>query len=50
MDDLDAAMDDIGRYKYDSDDGLVDWLKEAVNNMELAKIVEKLVDLGVDVK
>jgi len=50
MDDLDAAMDDIGRYQYDSDDGLVDWLKEAVNNMELAKIVEKLVDLGVDVK
>jgi len=50
MDDLDAAMDDIGRYQYDSDNGLADWLKEAVNNMELAKIVEKLVDLGVDAK
>jgi HPt (histidine-containing phosphotransfer) domain-containing protein len=50
MDDLDAAMDDIGRYQYDSDDGLVDWLKEAVNRMELTAIVEKLVDLGVDAK
>jgi hypothetical protein len=48
MDDLDAAMDVIEQYQYDSDDGLADWLIEAVNNMELAKIVEKLEDMGVD--
>jgi CheY-like chemotaxis protein len=50
MDDLDTAMENIERYRYDSDDGLTDWLKEAVNNMELTKIVEKLVDLGVGEK
>jgi hypothetical protein len=48
MDDLDAAMDEIGRYRYSSDDGLADWLKEAVNNMEMTKIVEKLAYLEVD--
>ena len=50
MDDLDAAMDDMGRYQYDSDEGLADWLRGAVSNMELTKIVEKLVDLGVEAK
>jgi signal transduction histidine kinase/CheY-like chemotaxis protein/HAMP domain-containing protein len=48
MDDLDAAMEEIERYQYDSDDGLADWLREAINNMELTKAAEKLAYLEVD--
>jgi hypothetical protein len=50
MDDLDAAMDEIGQYQYDSDGGLTDWLRETVNNMELSKVVEKLAYLEDEAK
>ena len=42
MNDLDDAMDELERYQYESDDGLVKWLREAVDNMEMMQIVEKL--------
>jgi HPt (histidine-containing phosphotransfer) domain-containing protein len=49
MDDLDTAMDELGRYHYDADNGLADWLREAINNMELTKAAEKLAYLEDDV-
>jgi signal transduction histidine kinase/CheY-like chemotaxis protein len=48
MDDLDTAMEEVGRYQYDADDGLADWLRESVNNMELTKIAEKLAYLEAE--
>jgi len=45
MDDLDDAMEEIERYQYESDDGLVDWLLEAVNRMDMTEIVKKLSDI-----
>jgi hypothetical protein len=42
MDGVDAAMTTITHYKYDSDDGLVDWLRENVEKMNFAEIKEKL--------
>jgi HPt (histidine-containing phosphotransfer) domain-containing protein len=42
MDGLDEAMEEIGKYRYDSDDGLADWLRETVNKMDMAGIVERL--------
>jgi len=45
MDGLDEAMEEIERYHYDSDDGLTDWLREAVNRMDLTEIVTKLTDI-----
>ncbi|MCL2718771.1 MAG: ATP-binding protein [Lachnospiraceae bacterium] len=42
MDDLDTAMNEIDQYQYNSDDGLTDWLRQAVNNMELTEIVNRL--------
>jgi CheY-like chemotaxis protein len=48
MDDLDTAMDELEQYRYDSDDGLTDWLRGAINNMEMTKIVEKLAYLEAD--
>ncbi len=42
MDAADAAMAEIERYKYESDDGLADWLRESVDMMNFAQIVQKL--------
>jgi HPt (histidine-containing phosphotransfer) domain-containing protein len=47
MDDLDEAMEEIEKYRYETDDDLVDWLRDAVNNMDMAHIVERLSELGV---
>ena len=42
MDGVDAAMAEIERYKYLSDDGLAAWLRENVDQMNLKQIEEKL--------
>lgn len=44
---LDDAMEEIELYKYDSDDGLVNWLREAVNKMDMTQIVEKLSEMDL---
>jgi len=47
MDGIDEAMEDIEMYEYESDDGLVSWLRETVNVMDLAQVVTRLTNLGV---
>ena len=42
MDGADAAMAEIDRYRYESDDGLADWLRDNVDVMNFEEIVEKL--------
>ena len=42
MDAVDAAMEEINRYRYKSDEGLVDWLQENVDQMNFSDIVDKL--------
>jgi hypothetical protein len=42
MDGIITVMDEINRYHYESDDGLVEWLSERIRAMELSQIVEKL--------
>ena len=42
MDEVDAAMEELTGYLYESDDGLVDWLHENVDLMNFTEIVEKL--------
>jgi len=42
MDDLDDAMEEIEKYRYESDGGLVEWLRDAVDRMDLTQIVKKL--------
>jgi len=45
MDDVDAAMDEIEQYHYESDDGIAAWLRETVNRMDFSQVVEKLSNL-----
>jgi len=42
IDDADAAMAEIEKYHYESDEGLVDWLKTNLDKMDFKQIVEKL--------
>ena len=42
MDGVDGAMDELGKYQYDSDDGLYEWLKEKVGLMDFKAIIERL--------
>ncbi|MCL2243214.1 MAG: ATP-binding protein [Treponema sp.] len=42
MDEADAAMAEIEKYKYESDDGLAQWLRENLNRMNFSQIVQKL--------
>jgi hypothetical protein len=42
IDSVDAAMAEIDKYQYDSDDGLAGWLRENVDMMNLSEIAEKL--------
>jgi hypothetical protein len=46
MDDVDAAMDEIEQYQYESDGGLAAWLRGAVDLMNFGEITDKLSDLG----
>ncbi|MCL2718148.1 MAG: ATP-binding protein [Lachnospiraceae bacterium] len=48
MDDLDAAIEEIEKYRYESDDGFMDWLREALGNMNLRQIAAKLTDMGIN--
>ncbi|MCL2002966.1 MAG: GAF domain-containing protein [Oscillospiraceae bacterium] len=47
MDGADEAIDEIGRYQYESDDGLAIWLRENVGMMNFSQIVERLSGLNV---
>jgi len=44
MDILDAAMEELEKYRYESDDGLMDWLRDSVNRMDMTAIVDRLKD------
>jgi len=44
MDAVDAAMAEITGFRYDADDGLVQWLRENVESMNFDEIVDKLND------
>jgi HPt (histidine-containing phosphotransfer) domain-containing protein len=47
MDDLDAAIEEIEQYEYDSDDGFMDWLRETLSKMDFRQIAAKLTDMGI---
>jgi len=42
IDDVEALVDKIDEYRYELDDGLVDWLKHNADMMNFGKIVERL--------
>ena len=46
IDEVDAAMEEIEKYQYESDDGLVDWLRECIDRMDLSQIFQKLSELN----
>jgi HPt (histidine-containing phosphotransfer) domain-containing protein len=48
MKNAETALSEMEKYQYDSDDGLADWLRKAINNMELTMVVEKLAYLEAD--
>ncbi len=41
-DEIDLAMEEIGRFEYDADGGLAVWLRDAALRMDFAAIAEKL--------
>ena len=43
----DAAMVELEKYQYDSDDGLAGWLKENLERMDFKQIVERLGGYGL---
>jgi len=45
MDGVDAAMDEIEKYEYTSDNGLAEWLRDKIDKMNFGQIIEKLTDL-----
>ncbi|MCL2218781.1 MAG: transporter substrate-binding domain-containing protein [Chitinispirillia bacterium] len=45
MDGADAAMEEIEKYQYTSDGGLAAWLRECMDKMGFAQIVDKLKDV-----
>jgi HPt (histidine-containing phosphotransfer) domain-containing protein len=47
MEDVDNVMSEIDSYQYDSDDGLVSWLRGNVDMMNFTEIVEKLSNLDL---
>jgi signal transduction histidine kinase/HPt (histidine-containing phosphotransfer) domain-containing protein len=47
MDGADAAMAEIGKYQYESDDNLVNWLQENIDTMNFKQITEKLGELNL---
>ena len=42
MDEADAALSELERYSYESDDGLITWLRINVDEADFAHIIEKL--------
>ncbi|MDR0465135.1 MAG: hypothetical protein LBG94_08505, partial [Treponema sp.] len=45
LDGADEAMAEIEKYKYESDGGLADWLRDNIDRMDFSQIVKKLSDL-----
>jgi len=45
VDDVEKLIDRIDEYRYNDDDGLVDWLKHNIDMMHYGKIVEKLSEI-----
>jgi len=45
IDDAEAAMKEICKYRYESDEELVNWLKEQTDLMDFTKIVKKLSEM-----
>ena len=45
VNDMDDAMEEIERFKYEADDGLADWLREKADLMRFKEIVEKLSEI-----
>jgi len=45
MDGVDAVMEELSAYSYESDDGLIDWLHENIEMMNFPEVVEKLSDI-----
>ena len=45
MDGVDAIMEELDVYSYDSDDGLIDWLHENIELMNFPEVVERLSDI-----
>ena len=45
MDDVDEAMEEIDKFEYDSDDGLVKWLREKVATMKFTEIIDKITQI-----
>ena len=45
MDALESAMAELDNYRYESDGGLVDWLKTTASQYDLSKIAERLNEL-----
>ena len=46
MDGADAAMAQIEKYRYTSDNGLANWLREKIDVMDFAQIIERLSNLN----
>jgi len=42
MDGADKAMDELEKYKYESDDDLIIWLRNAIDRMQFEEIAQKL--------
>ena len=47
MDEIDEAMEELEKYEYKSDDGLVSWLRTNVNQVNFVQICKKLSDLSM---
>ncbi|MCL2214980.1 MAG: ATP-binding protein [Treponema sp.] len=45
LDEADEAMAEIEKYKYVSDGGLTDWLRDNIDRMDFTQIVQRLSDL-----
>jgi HPt (histidine-containing phosphotransfer) domain-containing protein len=45
MDEAELAIKSIGRFRYDADGGLADWLKENMEQMNFEEISEKLCEI-----
>jgi len=50
VDEIDAAMGEIEKSVYESDDGLVCWLRDNIDQMNYTLIIEKLKKAGIDEK
>ena len=47
MDGVDAIMEELAVFSYESDDGLIDWLHENIEMMNFPEIVERISEITV---